>query len=286
LVVVGTASISGTANLAGQLNVNGGVYMNSTVVLANSTFAATDAALTITATPTVITPANDGYMLHISGKTGVSSRIVQDSFGTGVYSLYAGRSARGSVTSPTAIQSGDVVARYSASGFGATKFQPLGTGRIDFVATENYTDTSTGSQIQFWNCPNGSNTLTNIATFNGQSAVFTGVIEPQKGMILTPNVVSGITNTLDIDIANNCLYKVTIDNTATINLSGYQSGKIVEVWMTNSSGTNRTVTHGCTALNSSVNSTTFTITATSSAYLKYFSIDGDNANTFVSINHA
>jgi hypothetical protein len=286
LVVVGTASISGTANLAGQLNVNGGVYMNSTVVLANSTFAATDAALTITATPTVFTPANDGYMLHISGKTNISSRIVQDSFGTGVYSLYSGRSARGSVTNPTAIQTGDVVARYSASGFGETKFQPLGTGRIDFVATENYTDANTGSQIQFWNCPIGSNTLVNIATFNGLSAQFSGVVNPQKGFVYTPNVVSGITTTLNIDIANNSLYKVNTNTNATINLSNYQAGKVVEVWITNSDNNNHTVTHGCLANNSTVGSTSFTLTSGRCAYLKYFSINGDSANTFVSINYS
>jgi hypothetical protein len=59
----------------------------------------------------------------------------------------------------------------------------------------------------------------------------------------------------------------------------------VEVWITNTSGSNRTVTHGCLAVNATVNSTTFTIPATSSAYLRYFSIDGDNANTFVAVQH-
>jgi hypothetical protein len=44
------------------------------------------------------------------------------------------------------------------------------------------------------------------------------------------------------------------------------------------------VTHGCAALRSTNKSTTATITAGSSMYLRYFSIDGDLANTFVSIN--
>jgi len=61
---------------------------------------------------------------------------------------------------------------------------------------------------------------------------------------------------------------------------------VVEVWLTNTGGSSRTITHGCSALNSTTNTTTFTIPATSSSYLKYFSIGGDNANTFVTVQHA
>jgi hypothetical protein len=64
------------------------------------------------------------------------------------------------------------------------------------------------------------------------------------------------------------------------------AGKVVEVWLTNTDGSNRTVTHGCSATNSSENSTTLTMASTSSAYLRYFSIDGDIANTFVAIQSA
>jgi hypothetical protein len=280
LIVNGTTTLNGTANISGIVN------MNAQVILTNTSFSNTQSALTITATPTVALPSQDGYMIHISGKQNVASRIITDSYGANTYVVYAGRSARGNVSNPSAVQTGDVLSRFSGNGYGTTKFQPLGTARIDFIAAENYTDTATGSQIKFYNCTVGTNTITNIATFNGDSVTFTGVVNPQKGLVLSPNVVSGITNTLNIDIANNSLYKVTIDNTSTINLSGYQAGKIVEVWMTNSSGLSRTVTHGCTALNSTVNSTTFTIPGTSSAYLKYFSIDSDQANTFCQISYS
>ena len=68
-----------------------------------------------------------------------------------------------------------------------------------------------------------------------------------------------------------------------ITLSNYQSGKIVEVWITNNANQNKTVTHGCLANNSTAKATTFTIQANACAFLKYFSIDGDQANTYVSI---
>jgi hypothetical protein len=282
-------SVVGTANVSGTLNVVGIVSMNAQLVMSNVNYTSTQSAVTISASPTVQLPANDGYMIHISGKNGIPSRIVTDSYGTGAYALYAGRAARGTVDSPTALQSGDVISRFSSSGYGTTKYQALGTGRIDFIAAENFTDAVTGSQIQFWNCPVGSNTLTNIATFNGTSAVFSGEVNPQKGFVLTPNVMSGITTSLSIDIANNSLHYFKTNATTTISLNNFKAGKIVEVWLTNTDtggGSNHTITHGCLANNSTVGATSFTLTSLHSAYIKYFSIDGDLANTFCQVSYS
>ena len=279
-------SVVGTANVSGTLNVVGSVSMNATLVLANSNFSATESAVTISASPTVATPSNDGYMVHISGKNGIPTRIVSDAYGTGAYSVYASRSARGTVASPTAVQSGDIMGRFSASGYGTTKWQQYGTGRIDFVAAENYSDANTGSQIQFWNCPVGSNTLTNILTLNGDSAAFTGVVNPQKGFIYTPRLPAGNQTAITINYATDSIIKANLVADLTVSHSNFTAGKVVEVWLLNSGGTNRTVTHGVSALNSATNSTTFTIPSTSSAYMRYFCIDGDLANTFVSVVHA
>lgn len=291
-ITTGNLIVNGTSTLIGNVTMNANTYMtgtvtvNSTMVLANSLFSPTEAALTITASGTTVTPANDGYMIHISGKNGVPSRIVTESYGAGAYVLYTGRSARGTVNAPTALQANDVIARYSSSGYGTTKYQPLGVGRIDFVAAENFTDANTGSQIQFWNCPVGSNTLSKIASFNGDTVEFTGTVKPDKGFIYTPTVLTGAQTAFTIDFSTTSLIKATLTADLTISLSNYVYGKVVEVWLTNTGGITRTVTHGCTATNSSENSATFTMPGTSSAYLRYFSIDGDNANTFVAIQHA
>jgi len=289
LIINGTTASNGTANITGTLNVAGIVNMNAQVVLTNTSFSATQSALTITATPNVAVPSNDGYMVHISGKQNVTSRIVTDSYGPSTYVVYAGRSARGNVSNPSAVQSGDILSRFSGNGYGTTKFQPFGTGRIDFVAVENYTDSTTGSQIQFWNCPVGTNTLTQIATFNGIDVIFTGEVNPQKGFVLTPNVLSSITTSLAIDIANNSLYYFKTNATTTISLSGFKAGKIVEVWITNTDtggGSNHTITHGCLANNSTIGATSFTLTSLHSAYIKYFSIDGDQANTYCQVSYS
>ena len=288
-ITTGNLIVNGTANMTGSLNVTGIVNMNAQVVLTNTSFSNTQAALTITATPTVSTPSQDGYMIHISGKQNVSSRIVTDSYGANTYVVYAGRSARGNGSNPTAVKTGDILTRFSGNGYGTTGYAPLGSGRLDIVAVEDFTDTARGTQLQLWNTAVGTNTLTNIATFNGVDVVFTGEVSPQKGLVLTPNVLSGITTTLNIDIANNSVYFFKTNATTTINLSGFKQGKIVEVWLTNTDtggGSNHTITHGCLANNSTVGATSFTLSSLHSAYIKYFSIAGDQANTYCQVSYS
>ena len=285
-ISTGNLIVTGTANVSGTLNVVGAVSMNAKLILANSNFSATESAVTITASPTVATPSNDGYMIHISGKNGIPSRIVSDAYGTGAYSVYASRSARGTVTSPTAVQAGDIMGRISSNGYGTTKFQQFGTGRIDFVATENYTDANTGSQIKFWNCPIGSNTLTNIATFNGDSVTFTGVVNPAKGFIYTPTTYPGAQTAVVIDFSNNSVIRANTSAGLSVSFSNYTYGKVVELWVTNTSGFGQTFTHGCSALASTTNSTTYSIPSTASILARYMCFDGDAANVYVSITHA
>jgi hypothetical protein len=244
--------------------------------------------MTITATGTVQTVSQAGTMLHITGKANTPSRIIFDSFSTdgSAYSIVAGRTARGTVVSPTATQNNDVLMRFAGNGWGTTGFAPLGVARIDIVASENYTDSARGSRILFYNIANGSNTVHEIASFNAETVQFDGTVQPNKGFIYVPTILEGSQTAFTINFSTTSLIKCNIAADCAITLSNYVHGKVVEVWITNTSGSNRTVTHGCMAINSTVNSTTVTVPSTSSAYLRYFSIDGDNANTFVAIQSA
>jgi hypothetical protein len=289
LGVTGNTSIAGDLSLTGgSLTAAGNMTVNGTMVLANSNFSATESAVTIKATANVATPSNDGYMLHISGKQNTASRIVFDSYSvTGnAYAVVAGRTARGTVDAPLPVANGDVLMRVSGNGRGDTSWATLGVARMDIVATENYTDAARGSQIQFWNCPVGSNTLQQIATFNGDSVEFTGTVKPDKGFIYTPRVPAGNQTAITINYLTDSMIKANLVADLTISHSNFVAGKVVEVWLVNTGGTSRTVTHGLTSTNSTTNSTTFTIAATSSAHLRFFSIDGDLANTFVAATYA
>ena len=288
LIVNGTSTLTGNVIIDATTYMTGGVTVNSTMVLANSNFSATEAAFRITASGSSQPVTQAGTLMQLTSKANTPARVLIDSFGTSntSYPIIAGRNARGTVTSPSPTQNNDILLRIAGNSYGNTGYAPFGDARIDFVATENHSDTNRGSRIRFWNTPTGSNVVNEIASFNADSVYFTGVISPEKGFIYTPTVLSGAQTAFTIDFATTSLIRATLTADLTITLSNYVYGKVVEVWLTNTGGSNRTVTHGCTATNSSENSTTFTIPATSSAYLRYFSIDGDNANTFVAIQHA
>ena len=287
LIVSGTSTLTGNVSMIANTYMTGAVTVNSTMVLANSNFSTTEAAFTITAAGSSQTPTQAGTLMQLTSKANTPARVLIDSFGTSntAYPVIAGRAARGTVSAPTPTQNNDILLRIAGNSYGTTGYAPFGDARIDFVATENHSDTNRGSRILFYNTPNGSNAVNQIASFNADSVYFTGTVAPQKGFIYTPTMLQGAQTAFTIDFSTTSLIKAELVADLTITLSNFVYGKVVEVWLTNTGGTNRTVTHGCTATNSSENSTTFTIPATSSAYLRYFSIDGDNANTFVAIQH-
>ena len=231
------------------------------------------------------TPLNQGYMIQITGFANTSSRIVNDAFGANSYSAFIGRAARGSAISPAATANGDILLRLSGNGW-ANNFSQFGQSRIDFVADENFTDTTKGTKIDFWNTSSGSNTLNKIATFNANSATFSGVVNPQKGFIYTPLVYPAAQTAITLDFANNSMVRAQTSTGIVVSMSNYTVGKIVEVWITNLSGFSQTYTTGVSAINSTLNATTYAIPATSTVCARYFCVDGTLANTLVSVIHA
>jgi len=127
-----------------------------------------------------------------------------------------------------------------------------------------------------------NNALANTTgTFSGDLTI-TGTIKPHNGLIYTPNVLNTITS-FGLDFNRDSLVKFNINSDTSIGLSNFTNGKIVDVWITNSAAQNKVITHGCLANNSTVGSVTFNITAGHAAHLKYFSVNSDLANAFVSI---
>lgn len=276
------ANVSGT--FAGSLNITGRTNVSSQLVVANSTYDYANTPLVrISGSSTSATPANSGYMLDVTGIDGIASRIVNTAYGTGVYGLYTGRSARGTAASPLAVANNDVIARYSASAYNGTRFTTTGQGRIDIVADEDFTVANNGTRIEFYNIIPKTNTLSKIATFNSNTVTFSGAVYPNKGFIYTPRIIPGNSTTIVLDFATDSMIKASINAACTLSFTNYQYGKVVELWVTNTSGSTQTFTHGCSASNSTNNNTSQSMPAGSSMYLRYFSINGDLANTFVAV---
>lgn len=273
-----------TGTFSGDLTITGNTNMHNSLHVHNSSMPGNTQYLLVTGTANgaISTPSNPGYTIHTAVDTG--NRIVAEAYGSGLsdYSAFISRRGRGTAELPSAVQNGDIIMRLGGNGYGSTKFSQFSDARIEFVATETHTDISKGTQIQFWTTTSGSNTASQIGIMNGNTVTFTGTVQPQKGFIFTPNV-SGTLTAKTIDFSRDSLLKFDVNTDATITLSNYVSGKLVETWITNSAAQNKIITHGCLANNSTSKSTTFTILSNSCAYLRYMSVDGDLANTFVTI---
>lgn len=103
-----------------------------------------------------------GTLLQLTAQDGQSARLVLDSFGYAQYSVITGRTARGTVEQPAAVQTNDVLFRLTAHGYGTTNFNQSLT-RIDMEAAENFTDTAAATRISFQTTPTGSKTIQRVA---------------------------------------------------------------------------------------------------------------------------
>ena len=280
------ANTSGT--FAGNLTITGNLLTQGTVSLNNSSFNANSPFIKITASNnyTTVAPSNTNYMLQITGKANTVTRVVLDSFGQNSYPVLIGRMGRGSADAPAATQNNDVMMRIVGNGYTGTQFPSSSPTKIDFVAAENITDLARGTQIQFWNTPNGSNTIQRVATLNADSATFLGTVNPTKGFIYTPLVYPSAQTAITIDFANNSMVRAQTSSGIVVSMSNYTVGKIVEVWITNLSGLSQNYTTGVSSINSTLNATTYAIPATSTVCARYFCVDGTLANTLVSVIHA
>jgi hypothetical protein len=276
--------INRTTNITKDINITGNLVTNGTLIdFNNSTFDPNTAFIQITAANTAYPASNTNYLLQLTGKANTVSRLVVDSFGQNTYPVLVGRMGRGSSAAPAAAANNDVLMRIVGNGFTGTQFSPSSPSKIDFVAGENFSDNARGTRIEFWNTPNSSNTIQKIASFNADSVQFTGTVNPQKGFIYTPNIFPSSQTAITIDFANNSVVRAQTATGLVVTLSNFVTGKVVDAWITNTAGTNQTFTHGVSALNSTVNSTSYNIPGTSTIYAKYWSMDGTLANTFVAI---
>jgi len=153
---------------------------------------------------------------------------------------------------------------------------------------------------QAYGRPNGSvlyayaNNITssNTISINDSTGMLTvkditaNTLTASNGIINT--VRSNSTSPLTINFTTDTIVRANLSANFTVTPASFVAGKTIDVWLTNTSsggGAAHTITHGVSALNSTVGATTFTLTGTQSAWLKYMCADGTLANTFVAITY-
>ena len=207
-----------TATSATNINV-GAISDTGDLVIGRTTQILTQnlsqsAALLINGTLSNTVPTEyTNTLFHTVAVPGYNGIHLSDTFGTGVFSTYEGRHARGNIANPSASQSGDILLRVAAAGYGTNTFDTVlgtqGGSRIDFRATENYTNTAKGSDIHFWTTQPGTTSTVNSGTidwqgFTGNAFTFAtdGTVQTTAGIPMTFRGNLSATKVATLDINN------------------------------------------------------------------------------------
>ena len=159
------------STLRGNTSVTGNLTVVDATVSSRSSV-----TLTGDSTGNILLPQNNGVMMHITGQTATPARLYIDGQGSGNYAAIVGRHYNGNVSVPTAISSGDIVARFGATPYhGNTSvnsgWPTITTTRIDMLADENQTAANIGSRLEFYTTNTQTTTAVKKLTINTSGIV-------------------------------------------------------------------------------------------------------------------
>jgi len=136
-----------------------------------------------------------GSMLQVTGNDSTISNILNDSYGTGMWSAFIGRHSRGSAAVPLQVLAGDLIARFGANAHDITGFAPAATARMEMFATENQTTTTRGSNLTISTTPVGSNVIVKIAAFDSAGIQLVSNVLVGTDLTVTGNSIAYGTST-------------------------------------------------------------------------------------------
>ena len=138
------------------------IYSNS-VSIVNPTFLANQSVLTVRGTTGIPqTLPFPGVLVHLVNQPNINSRFIIDTYANSAYGLIAARTARGNIDAPSKLLANDTILRISGNGFGNTQFNTRSSASIDYVTTEDFSDTNRGSKIVFSTTEKGANVSTSV----------------------------------------------------------------------------------------------------------------------------
>jgi hypothetical protein len=178
----------------------------------------------------------------------------------------------------------------------ASNVAPTGANAVFQVAKILSNGTANGkiqidiSPRQAYGRPNGAILFANNNLIQASN---TAIIDEANSTLYVPNGLlfntrsySGNQTAITLDFATDTWVRCNVNANMAVTLSNYRAGSDITLFVTNIGGIARTITHGCTALNSSVGATTFSLGGTTTARIKYYSFDSDNANTYCSVSYS
>jgi len=143
----------------------------------------TNTKLTVTHNTASLPAPVEHTLVQFGEENAQPAILLIDSFGTGTFTAFsdvAFRRANGTAASPSALQSGDLIGRFGAQGYGTNAYSTIARSQLRFVATENWTNSAQGSEIYFFTTPAGgtSTALAMVAFDSGGVGVGGAVADP------------------------------------------------------------------------------------------------------------
>ena len=110
-----------------------------------------------------------------------------------------------------------------------------------------------------------------------------------NGLVYNSRLYAGNQTAITLDFGTDTWVRCNVVANMAVTLSNFKAGSDITLFVTNyatGGGSNKTITHGCSAVNSTVGATTFTLSSLTTARIKYYSFAGDLANTYCSVSYS
>ena len=184
-------SQSGATNNYAAIFAGGNVGIGTTSPNARLTVSAN------TGTPPTSPSGTVGYFANVDGTNTI---LTMDSYmggaGNAQHSDFLFRAARGTLASPTASQTDDIIGQIQARGYGTTGFAATARAGIRLIAAENWTDTAQGAYLSFLTTLKTTATLAEAMRITDAGNVGIGT-SPASGNKLDVNGNTNVTGNLN-----------------------------------------------------------------------------------------
>lgn len=182
-VSAGGIYTAGALQVDGDATIDGNLFVDTNTLVVDST---NDRVGIGTATPEFkLHAVSDGSATYFTG----------ESYSASGGTIFQGRAAGGTLASPTALTSGNLIAQLGARGYDGTGF--TGTrAAITLNAESNWSGTDNGTGIHFFTTTNGTTALLERMTLTDDGKLGIGATAPQSKLhVMTEGGPSFVTNT-------------------------------------------------------------------------------------------
>ncbi len=164
-----------------------------------------------------VPPAVSGVMLHLTGNNNLFASQYID--GVNNFSNYIGRRYNGTSAEPTQVKAGNVLCRFSGTGYGTTAFPGGAAASVSMVALEDFTDTQQGAKIEFLAAPIGSLTRQLVANVTVADGITVTKAQVLGNLTVGGNIIGNTTTTTatigELSVSGNITFNANINNAVT-----------------------------------------------------------------------